>query len=169
METAIMDIADLLPAFKEGMSNGEFAILDPFGKPTDLVLAIAGPYSHERHEARHQLQDAISKASFNSTQPHKRTPIPSKDMEKLEDEYLASQVLGWSGLTEHGKPLIRTNDEALRLLRRAPWIRQQVNRIVSDDKAFMQQLQKKTPYPEEERRLVVLGRPSDIVEDDDNN
>jgi hypothetical protein len=135
-----MEISELGAQFHEAKSNGDFSMLDPFGAPTDLVLAIAGPYSLAKREARYKYQDALNEATNRG-----RKPIKAKDAEKFEDEFLADLVVGWHGLEDNGKPVIRTDEEAVALLRRAPWIREQVLKVVSDDKAFLRRLRSKTP------------------------
>ena len=137
-----MDIAELGAQFKEATTEGQFEMLDPFGGKTDLVLAIAGPYSYARREARFKYQDALRELQGNYSRPKH---VAANDLEKIEDEYLAAHVVGWHGLTNEGSPVVRTDQEALVLLRRAPWLRAQVHKIVNDEKAFLQHIQKKTP------------------------
>lgn len=152
-----MDISELGAQFREATTNGDFPVLDPFGNKTDFIVAIAGPYSYARREARYKYQDAVSAATGRG-----KKPLEAKEAEKIEDEYLAAHIVGWHGLTRKGEPVIRTDHEALHLIRTAPWIRAQVQKIVSDEKAFMKHIMKKTPMDDDGVR--ALGVPVDASE-----
>lgn len=131
-----MDVSEISAQFKEMMTEGRFVMKDPWGNDTDLVLVIAGPYSHAMRAGRHKHQDKIVERTMRGA-----VTLTAKERENLEDEFLAEMIQGWSGLTENGREVIRTDVEAIKLLRVAPWVREQVEAIVTDRMEFNARLE----------------------------
>lgn len=96
------------------------------GQP--VTVTIAGSYS-----ARYRkVQDSITQRMLKRKQ---LTLTPEQLMEN-RIELIASCVLGWTEIEDDGKPLPCTKDNAARLVRVAPWVRDQLEEAQHDHAGF---------------------------------
>jgi hypothetical protein len=98
-----------------------------------VVLQVIGQDSQEyRDAARSILQSAIKKA-------------PKGDITKLgagDDEYYSAKlkalhIKGWAGIEQDGKPLEYSKENALELVKKYPWLRDQIDAFVGDRANFI--------------------------------
>lgn len=95
-----------------------------------VTITVAGSYSDHFQKAMAQNRDRMMK----------RGKLPKGD--ELEERQLnldASCILAWEGFTAGTQDFPCTRENKLFLLKRAPWIRAQVEEAMSDHQGFFKQ------------------------------
>lgn len=116
---------------RQGADRGyPLHIKDPVGQPTDIVIVVKGADSQ-------QFQDAkVEALRRQAEQPKKR----AVDYERLEAELidlLVAVTVSWENVTLEGEVLACNQDNARKLYRRFPWIREQVDAAIYDRANFI--------------------------------
>lgn len=125
-----MQLNDILADAHDQDRGRDFELADPVtGKPAGITLRLAGPDSATQHRARLALTDELSEAMGDDGR------VSAVDREKARLNSLARCILGWH-ILEDGEPVPFTHANALRLLRGALWVQQQVDAFASDRAAF---------------------------------
>ncbi|CAM3388383.1 hypothetical protein PANO111632_17265 [Paracoccus nototheniae] len=125
-----MQLNDILADAQDQDRGRDFELADPLtGKPCGITLRIAGPDSATQHRARLALTDELAEAMDESG----RVPAAARESARLNS--LARCILGWH-ILEADEPVPFTHANALRLLRSALWVQQQVDAFASDRAAF---------------------------------
>ncbi|MBB1493298.1 MULTISPECIES: hypothetical protein [unclassified Paracoccus (in: a-proteobacteria)] len=111
-----------IKAFSQSQEVGRiFELHDPVtGEPTGIRLRIVGPDSATQARARLAMADALAEAADAPGR------VAAADRERIRLDALAACVLGLD-TTEGGQPVPFTHAAVLRLLRAAPWVRDQVD------------------------------------------
>lgn len=107
-------------------------ILHPVtGDELGIKIRVAGVDSERFRRARHAVQEKrIQRRSV------KRQTPAEIDEENLSS--LAQCIISWSGVVIDGKAIELTHDSAVDVLRRYPFLRDQVDVAVGDRAGFMQ-------------------------------
>lgn len=125
-----MELNDLLTqdAHEEG---AECRILSPIdNKPTDFYIKVLGVDSMAFQKAQRKLRNDAVKALSEDRE------IGVEEEIRLEIENLAAITIGWRGLEVDGKDKPFTLENCIDIYTRAPNIRSQVDRFVSNRANF---------------------------------
>lgn len=121
-----MELDDLLTqdAHEEG---AECQIISPVdNKPTDFYIKVLGTDSIGFQKAQRKIRNNAIKALSEKKE------ISIEDEIDQEIEHLASITIGWRGLTVDEKEKPFTKEHCKNLYTKAPHIRSQVDRFISD-------------------------------------
>ncbi|MFC0199263.1 hypothetical protein [Paracoccus rhizosphaerae] len=125
-----MQLNDILADSQDQDRGRDFELADPVtGKPVGITLRIAGPDSETQHRARIAFTDELAEASDD----YGRVPAVAREKARLNN--LARCILGWH-ILEDGSPVPLNHANALRLLRSALWVQEQVDAFAADRAAF---------------------------------
>lgn len=113
-------------------------ILDPLTlRPNGLVLEIVGRESARvRHHDRQVEAELFQRAAMAFKEGRENLPLSDAEKDELEARRAAAVVVGFSGLTDNGKPVAYSPEVVLQLMRRHAWIQRQVQRAHLDDESF---------------------------------
>lgn len=103
---------------------------DPLGQPTDIVIVVKGADSEQFQAAK------VEALRRQAEQPKKR----GVDYERIEAELidlLVAVTVAWENVQLDGEALACTQDNARKLYRRFPWIREQVDAAIYDRANFI--------------------------------
>jgi hypothetical protein len=103
--------------------DGEPALVD--GQP--VTITVAGLYSKRYRE---KLDAQRSKAA------KRRNPITGEELTRQQVELVAHCTLGWTGFTNGGQPFPHSFANAVELLVKAPWVREQLEEAMADHAGF---------------------------------
>lgn len=102
-----------------GETGVELTILDPDNKPTDIKIKVLSFHSRKGREV------------FMNTVKENKSAAQSTL------EVMAGLTVGWSGISENGKELKFSPDEARRIYETYPLIANQVERFVENARNFL--------------------------------
>lgn len=126
-----MDLSqfDTLSAAQEQGIDVE--ILDPAGKPIGVSIKMAGPDSERAKKAQRRITNArLARRNLK--------PLTAEEIEEEVMASLGDMTISWSPITLDGADLPCTPDNAAKLYRRFPFIRDQVNEAAGDRAGFLQ-------------------------------
>lgn len=106
-----------------GETGVELTILDLDNNPSDIKIKVLSIHSSKGREA---FLETIKKTAEENA--------PAKD---TAPELLAGLTVGWKGLSEEGKELKFSKEEAIRVYEKYPLIARQVERFVENAKNFV--------------------------------
>lgn len=92
------------------------------------TITIVGKLSGTYRRIEQQLNDRLLK--------RRTTELTSEVIERNELEKIAACVKDWN-LTDEGKPLPCTKENVLAVLTAAPWIRRELDQVMSDPSRFL--------------------------------
>ncbi|TNH41286.1 hypothetical protein [Paracoccus haeundaensis] len=125
-----MQLNDILADAQDQDRGREFELADPVtGKPTGIILRVAGPDSATQARARLQFADDLAEAMDAEGR------VSSEAKEKARLNSLARCVLGWT-ISEGGAPVPFSHANVLRLLKAAVWVQAQVDGFAGGRVAF---------------------------------
>lgn len=125
-----MQLNDILADAQDQDRGRDFELADPVtGKPTGIILRIAGPDSATQARARLQLTDELAEAMDTDGR------VSGADRERARLNTLARCVLGWT-ITEDDAPVPFNHAGVVRLLKAATWVQAQVDGFAADRAAF---------------------------------
>jgi len=120
-----MQLEDILSNAADQDRGREFEIVDPVeGKPTGILLRVAGPDSETQHRARLALADELADMADADGR------VTAEQRERARLNSLARCVLGWT-IFEEGQPVPFSTKNLLRFLR-VHWVQQQVDSFAAD-------------------------------------
>lgn len=96
------------------------------GQP--VTVTIAGSYSARYRKA----QDGITQRALK----RKQLTMTPEQLVENRIELVAACVLAWTEIEDQGKPLPCTKENAARLVRVAPWVRDQLEEAQHDHAGF---------------------------------
>lgn len=108
----------------------EIVILHPeTGLPTDMVFTMATTDSKHYNSIIHRLQ--------NQRLYNKRAKPTAEQIDETAMNTIAECTLGWKNVSEDGKDIKCTVENALKLYKKHNWIFEQVNVDMADRKNFL--------------------------------
>jgi hypothetical protein len=66
----------------------------------------------------------------------RRTSLTGEGLNRQQLELVAASIIAWEGFTANGQPYQLTKENAIALLDKAPWIREQVEEAMGDHASF---------------------------------
>ncbi|MBZ9600755.1 hypothetical protein [Phyllobacterium chamaecytisi] len=115
----------------EAQENGiDIEIKDPSGQPIGISIKIAGPDSSKQKKAVQALTNERLAAEDMA-------PVTAQDIETNTLKILASSVISWTPIVLDGADLPCSEENALRLFARFPFIREQVEKKAGKRAGFM--------------------------------
>ncbi|MGO4450140.1 hypothetical protein AB4Y96_14545 [Phyllobacterium sp. TAF24] len=133
MNTKTQKINDLsaFDSLKDAQESGiDIEIRDPAGQPIGISIKIAGPDSERQRKA---IQ-AITNERINNEDLAQAT---AEDFEQRTLKIIAASVISWSPIVLDGADLPYSEDNAIRLFARFPFIREQVERKAGKRAGFL--------------------------------
>ena len=100
-------------------AGAELVVKDQFGVETDFRIRLVGVDSPCWREVKREIERDSLEAIYGDGKP-----------KHDQAYYLAKATLGWTGLTDEGKPVKFTREMAEQLYRAAPYIADQVDRFI---------------------------------------
>ncbi len=98
---------------------------------TPITALVAGSYSSRYRRAQEANRDKAVK---------RRAPLDGDQLDEQARELLAACIISWDGVADDdGQPIPFSKKNAVDLLARAPWIREQIENAVFDHAAFFRQ------------------------------
>lgn len=104
-----------------GENGVELIILDLDNKPTDIKIKLLSMHSKKGREA---LINSVKRQGGEVS-------------ENTTADVLSELTLGWSGISEKGKELVFSKEEARRVYETYPIIANQVQRFIEDARNFL--------------------------------
>jgi hypothetical protein len=89
---------------------------------------VAGTYSRLYRRQLDAQRDRMLKA--------RRAMLTAEQLTQNQIELVASCILGWDGFTNAGAPFLCTHENAVTLLTKAPWVRDQLEDAMGDHANF---------------------------------
>lgn len=127
-ETVDLNSLDIVAAAGAG---AEIAILHPVtGKELGITITVIGADS-ERY--RKNLR-SLASGRLNRKN---RKPMDVEEAEEEGLDLLAKATLGWKGVVVDGAEIPFSKDEAKKLYRRFPWVKEQVDAAIVDRGNFL--------------------------------
>lgn len=132
MTDAVPDLADFdTVAFCN--DGADLEVVNPYtGKAVGITIRLLGPDSDLVQRLRRERQEQ----TYAAVRRPGGKPMDPEAVEKANLEFLSRITLGWSGFAENGTPVVFSQDEAYRIYRRYPFIREQVERFIGDRAHF---------------------------------
>jgi hypothetical protein len=131
MTTKKINDLSAFDGLKEAQEAGlDVEIKDPKGQPIGISIKIAGPDSERQRKA---IQ-ALTNERLNNEDTATAT---AEDIERNTLKVLASSVISWSPIVLDGSDLPCTEDNAIRLFSRFPFIREQVEKRAGKRAGFL--------------------------------
>lgn len=129
-----MDLSEL----DAGKESGEVMKLrHPVSKEElPVTIALVGIDSERFRAASREI---INRRLKNQTR-RRDTSVKVEEIEAESLEQLAAATLGWEGVELDGKALPFSHVNALKLYRRLPWVKDQVDTFVADRENFLKAL-----------------------------
>lgn len=104
-------------------------IKDASGQPEDgVTITVAGSYSSQYRRTSSAQRDRMLK--------QRRTQLSGEQLERNQLELDAACIISWEGFTTGQAPYPLTKENAVALLTKAPWIREQVEEAMQDHASF---------------------------------
>jgi hypothetical protein len=105
----------------------EFQVVMPDGSTTDAFITVRGENSNTvKNFRRRKQQEQKLKADQAARRGKKVEELTPEEEEELFAEIAANRVISWKGLTENGKELVFSKEEAERLFMSYPFLIPQV-------------------------------------------
>ena len=117
----------LAQAQEEGI---DVPIKAPDGSDTDIVIRVAGTDSARVRKARQKIADKYLR-------DRRRKALSSEELDERDLQLLSQAVISWTGVEFNGQALECTVENVDMVLRRLPFIREQVDAAVGDRAGFM--------------------------------
>jgi hypothetical protein len=131
MTTRKINDLSAFDGLKEAQENGiDVEIRDPTGQPIGIAIKIAGPDSERQRKA---IQ-ALTNERLNNEDAATAT---AEDIERNALKILASSVISWTPIVLDGSDLPCTEENAIRLFSRFPFIREQVEKRAGKRAGFL--------------------------------
>jgi hypothetical protein len=131
MTTKKINDLSAFDGLKEAQENGiDVEIKDPTGRPIGVAIKIAGPDSERQRKA---IQ-ALTNERLNNEDAATAT---AEDIERNTLKILASSVISWTPIVLDGSDLPCTEENAIRLFSRFPFIREQVEKRAGKRAGFL--------------------------------
>lgn len=129
-EVATTDLA-VYDGLKKTQEDGiDVHIKDPAGHDLGMVIRVAGPDSERQKKAVQKLQD-------ERLQSEDVMPMTAEEIARRQVRGLAMSVIGWSKTIVGGRELKYSEENAVELFNRFPWIREQVEAKAGKRAAFL--------------------------------
>ncbi len=104
-------------------------VKDAAGEEQDgVTILVAGTYSTAYRKAVSAQRDRMLR--------QRRGNLTGEQLERQQLELVAACIIEWDGFTSNGQPFPLSKDNAITLLTRAPWIREQVEEAMSDHASY---------------------------------
>lgn len=133
MTTKTQKINDLsaFDGLKEAQEAGiDIELKDPSGQPIGVSIRVAGPDS----ERQRKVMKALTNERINNEDLATAT---AEDIEVNTLKILAASVISWSPIVLDGADLPYSEENAIRLFTRFPFIREQVEKKAGKRTGFM--------------------------------
>jgi hypothetical protein len=133
MTTKTQKINDLsaFDGLKEAQEAGiDIELKDPSGQPIGVSIRVAGPDS----ERQRKVMKALTNERINNEDLATAT---AEDIEVNTLKILAASVISWSPIVLDGSDLPYSEESAIRLFTRFPFIREQVEKKAGKRTGFM--------------------------------
>lgn len=131
MTTKKINDLSAFDGLKEAQENGiDVEIKDPTGQPIGVAIKIAGPDSERQRKA---IQ-ALTNERLNNGDAATAT---AEDIEQNTLKILASSVISWTPIVLDGSDLPCTEENAIWLFSRFPFIREQVEKMAGKRAGFL--------------------------------
>lgn len=122
-----MDILRLHRNFDQQTAGIWHDIVDPAtGVPIGIRLKIVGPDSKAQRRLRFALEDWLQPKNNYSTYKHRT----AEEKDKKIVEFLAGTIIDWE-IEENGKPIPCSEDNKIRVINAATWLRAQVDTLAN--------------------------------------
>lgn len=105
--------------------RGEPMYFGPEGEEKPVTWTVAGEHSRLYREQERLVRDRFFKG-------RRRGSIGQEDIEEQHLELLSRVTLGFNGFVDNGQPVAFSREKAKEVLRKARWIRDQVDRGTAD-------------------------------------
>lgn len=114
--------------FTEAAEAGyEFELKLPTGEETGAFITIRGDQSKTvKAFARRKYTEMKQKEQAARRRGKDPEEITLEEAEELAIEAATIRVIGWKGITENGKPVEFNAENAARIFKEHPWIREQI-------------------------------------------
>lgn len=124
----LSEFDDLASAQEEGI---EVKVTHPkTGEEMGITIRVAGPESDRQKKARNRLvNDRLIK--------NRNRRVTAAELEQDALKVSAASILGWDNIEIKGQPLEFNLENAEKLLKNYPFIREQVDSAVNDRALFM--------------------------------
>jgi hypothetical protein len=110
-------------------ASGELAYFSANGgPPAPVTITVAGTYSAAYRRQLDAQRDRMLKA--------RRNLLTADQLTANQIELVAACILAWAGFTNGGAPFPCTRDNAVLLLTKAPWVRDQLEEAMGDHAGF---------------------------------
>lgn len=104
---------------------------------TDLVILVVGRESTKAMNFGRLMNDEAMARGAKFWADGKGTPdLTDEEKDDLDARGAASIVVGWENMVDGGEPLPFSEEAALALMRKYPWLRRQVMRAHRNDELF---------------------------------
>lgn len=105
--------------------------------PLGFSLSVVGPEATLKHRFNRAIKEEMwtraREALLAGKQPEE---LSDDERDLIEARAAAAVVVGWTGLTEGGADVPFSAERAVELMRKHPWLRNQVDRAHKDDQLF---------------------------------
>lgn len=120
------EIALFHPVTGEALRNGD---------GTDMTITVYGPYSKHYKALMHEQQNRrLAKAQRSGG----KLTLSAEELEASAFETLLKCITGWNVTLENdGKKSKFTEDAARKVLTELPWVREQIEAVFTDTRAFL--------------------------------
>lgn len=125
-----LDLATL-DTRKASNQGVEFELDHPStGEPLGIVLTVVGTDSDDYKRAEH--------AATNKRLNKRNAKMTAEGLEATTRGLLVECIKGWTGMVVDGEEMEFTKENARAVLKRFPWIQEQVDQFVGDRRNFIQ-------------------------------
>ena len=125
------DLAEFDSLQKNQDEGIEVKIKDPNGQDVGITIKVAGPDSERQRKAIEKLQN-------ERLQSEDVLPMTAEDLARQQVRGLAMSVMGWTPIILGGEELKYSEENAIKLFNRFPFIRDQVQAKAGKRAAFLQ-------------------------------
>lgn len=113
-------------------------VLHPLtGQKTGFVIQVVGIEStKKRHFLRNIQEEMWNRAKDAFTAGAKTADLSDEEKDLIDARTAAAVIVGWSGLTKSGAEVPFSEEKAVELLVKNPWLQRQVERAHRDEELF---------------------------------
>lgn len=132
-----MDIAALNLAEKSDTPQS-LEVLHPLtGQKTGFVAQVVGIESTKKRHFLRNIQDEMWKRAKDAfVAGEKSADLSDQEKDVIDARIAAAVIVGWSGLTENGVEVPFSEEKAVEILVKNPWLQRQVERAHRDEELF---------------------------------